>query len=487
MRSELIVKVRTDRPAAQSQTRFDAPRAFPTSAPLLLGLHDLLVARGLTARPFRRRTTSFQFALAPPNPGQSLPFRRLDAYLMIGATSAPLEPLRAALAILPEVDAAFVVPAPDVMRSVVVAPVAAPPPATPDFRSRQGYLDPVPGGIGAASAWAEAGGRGEGVSIIDIEGDWIVDHESLLGRTSATLSLPADPGADWQGTHDGFLQHGTSVLGVLGGNGVGVSGIASASLIGTVSHAHADVAGQSLGAAGAIVRATDLLKAGDVMLLEMHMPGPRYGFAPRDDQLGYIAVEWWEPIYEAIKDATDKGIIVVEAAGNGRESLDDSIYDTGDNFSSSWHNPFRRESDPSRDSGAILVGAGAPPSGMFGQDRSRLDFSNSGTALDAQGWGREVTSAGYGDLQGGGDQKRWYTSTFAGTSSASPMVAGSIACVQGVLRAKGLPLLTSASARKLLRDTGSAQIPAAAVDRIGNRPDLDRMITLAVAEAQAVA
>ena len=39
-----------------------------------------------------------------------------------------------------------------------------------------------------------------------------------------------------------------------------------------------------------------------------------------------------------------------------------------------------------------------------GADRSRLDFSNYGALIDAQGWGREVTTCGYGDLQGGANE-----------------------------------------------------------------------------------
>ncbi|MEK8170065.1 hypothetical protein NKH77_10840 [Streptomyces sp. M19] len=43
-------------------------------------------------------------------------------------------------------------------------------------------------------------------------------------------------------------------------------------------------------------------------------------------------------------------------------------------------------------------GAGAPPPGTHGRDhgpdRSRLEFSNYGMRLDAQGWGREVTTTG---------------------------------------------------------------------------------------------
>jgi hypothetical protein len=92
------------------------------------------------------------------------------------------------------------------------------------------------------------------------------------------------------------------------------------------------------------------------------------------------------------------------------------------------------------------VGAGAPPPGTHGRDhgpdRSRLDFSNHGSAVDAQGWGREVTTCGYGDLQGGGDEDRWYSDTFSGTSSASPVVVGTLACVQGILKARQQSPLT---------------------------------------------
>ena len=64
-------------------------------------------------------------------------------------------------------------------------------------------------------------------------------------------------------------------------------------------------------------------------------------------------------------------------------------------FPSTWSNPFNRVNP---DCGAVIVGAGAPPPGTHGRnhgvDRSRLDFSNFGALIDAQGWGREVTSTG---------------------------------------------------------------------------------------------
>jgi hypothetical protein len=112
-------------------------------------------------------------------------------------------------------------------------------------------------------------------------------------------------------------------------------------------------------------------------------------------------------------------------------------------------------------------------------DRARCVFSNYGACVDAQGWGWEVTSTGYGDLQGGPDNKLHYTDQFSGTSSASPIVVGALACVQGVLRAQGRIPLTPARARDLLRSTGSPQQAAPGrpvTQRIGNRPNLRQMI-----------
>lgn len=80
----------------------------------------------------------------------------------------------------------------------------------------------------------------------------------------------------------------------------------------------------------------------------------------------------------------------------------------------------------------------------------------------------------------------WYTDQFSGTSSASPVVVGSIACVQGALKAAGLSLLTPPAARRLLQSSGSAQNDGPAgpsSQRIGNRPDIKQMIGLTLGSA----
>jgi Subtilase family/Repeat of unknown function (DUF5648) len=396
----------------------------------------------------------------------------LSHYYRVDAPDDQLDALAQQLRGLDTVHAAYVKPSAEPPVRLDAQPAASaqePPLSTPDFSSRQGYLDAAPGGIDARYAWTQRGGSGTGVNIIDIEGEWNFTHEDLLQNQGGMVG--GDPAGNL-----GWRNHGTAVIGEFGGdrNDGGITGICPEANVRAIS-----IFG-NLGSAGAIRRAADMLNPGDIILIELHRPGPRFNFAGRADQRGYICVEWWPDDFDAIRYATARGVVVVEAAGNGAEDLDDAIYDTpGQGFPAGWVNPLRR----SRDSGAILVGAGAPPPGTHGnnhgEDRSRLDFSNHGSAVDAQGWGREVTTSAYGDLQGGQSENLWYTDTFGGTSSASPIVVGALACMQGTLRVRGKALLTPATARNLLRETGSAQQDGAngpATQRIGNRPDLRQMM-----------
>ena len=82
-----------------------------------------------------------------------------------------------------------------------------------------------------------------------------------------------------------------------------------------------------------------------------------------------------------------------------------------------WNGVFDRNV---RDSGAVMVGAGTPTG------RIAEWFTNYGSRVDLEGWGSSVTTTGYGDLWNTGPDST-YTAGFNGTSSATPIVTGSVA------------------------------------------------------------
>lgn len=361
----------------------------------------------------------------------------------------------------PDVERVYIKPPasnPVRMQDMEAAPLAPTAAVLEDYSRYQGYLDSAKkGGVDARAAWAHTGGKGADVSIIDIEGGWCLTHRDLVGAGPKLLA-----GSDHLTPY--WRNHGTAVLGQISGQhegGLGVMGIAPEAKINVISH------GGGLGTAGAIGRAAEHLREGDIILLEVHRAGPRWHETNPDPDFGYIAIEWWFDDWDAIRMATDLGIIVVEAAGNGTQNLDDAIYEHAD-----WVNPFWRQAG--YDSGAIIVGAGAPPRWTSQATRSRLDFSNWGDAVDCQGWGRLVTTAGYGHLHRGAGEHEFYTDVFSGTSSASPIIVGVLACLQGIAKARG-GLLTPAHARDLLRSYGQPQ-PEPADERIGSLPNIEELL-----------
>ena len=328
-----------------------------------------------------------------------------------------------------------------------------------NFEPCQGYLHSAPSGISAMEAWHKYQAHGKGITICDIEGNWNFKHEDLpnLKHIGGTLI-----------NNLGWKNHGTAVVGEM---------VSKPSRSGTVGISHrarmyvqSAMVGGIFNAAAAIMNATKKLKKGDVILIELQARSPLTG--------KYIAMQYWNDVFSAIRVAVAKGITVVEAAGNGNENFNQSIYNG---------------SGLKNDSGAIVVGAGIPQNNhmdYFGRDwshlgfdryskigvpRSRIFFSNYGKIVNVQAWGWHVTSTGYGDAQGGTDQNRWYTHRFSGTSSASPIVTGAVACIQGqAIRKHGSPLRPK-RVRDILIKTGTPQESGPDVplrQHIGPQPNL---------------
>jgi hypothetical protein len=190
---------------------------------------------------------------------------------------------------------------------------------------------------------------------------------------------------------------GTASLGVVGSrcNGFGTTGIAPDCTLffSGVLFWNNDELVYDYNAPGAIMTAIAALGPGDVLLIELEGSGP----------VGFCPIEWEKPVYDRIVLAVGLGIVVVEPAGNGNNSLNHPLYSTGNN----GHWPFIQ----AQDSGAIIVGAGAAPANFGGTttERSRLTFSTYGSRVNVQGWGERVTTTGFGGGAAPGHllQQRW--------------------------------------------------------------------------------
>jgi len=367
----------------------------------------------------------------------------LNGYYRVDVTDpAAAEQLVRALNALDQVEIAYVQPLPEVAEDID--------PPTPDYQANQDYLEAAPDGVDAYYANSLPGGDGSGVKIIDIEINWQTTHEDLEKALGGVIGPYPGSGSS--------SDHGTAVLGemVAGGNGYGVTGICPGADVGMVSIS-------TMSTAQALYTAIDNLQPGDLVLIELHAPGPHYNFQSRPDQLGYVCMEYWQANYDAILYAWAKGIIVMEAAGNGAEDFDDAgLY--GQLFDTTYRN-----------SHAIIIGAGYPAA--HASTLQRLGFSNYGARVNLQGYGSGVYTCGYGSLfNGGGDIDQYYTASFGGTSSASPIVTGAGACLQGYYKADYGALLTSDMIRDQLVATGTPQLGDTS-EHIGPRPDLQTAIT----------
>lgn len=294
-------------------------------------------------------------------------------------------------------------------------------PVTPNLTGFQGYFQDNPG-YGVTTAHA-LGVLGQGVRFSDCEYGYNPDHEDLVD-SGITYASPAPINS--QVYTNGWDDHGTAVMGINAAaiNSYGISGIAPE----TDKFFYSEWTTNGYNRFAAVQDAILDSEEGDVVLLEMQANGDS----------GYAPAELSSSIWNITKIATDAGIIVVAAAGNGNQNLDSSVYD--------YYNARG-------DSGAIMVG-----SGFSDSTHQRISDSTYGSRLNVQAWGVSIFTLGYGNYtKYGNDDNQSYTSSFGGTSGASACVAGLVCLVQSYAKNTLDTIISPAEMRNFLATTGFPQ------------------------------
>jgi hypothetical protein len=379
------------------------------------------------------------------------PIHSLTGYFVLDprqSTHAPPSArLLAELNAMPEIEVAY----PEV---AVRAPNWAVNPGDP-FVKDQGYLDVAPKGIGANTAEVWGAFDGAGIGFVDLESGWDLNHvdlpqaevdrQPLINRNDRLLA-----------------EHGTGVLGIVLGkaDGAGITGIAPGAKFMGVASWFDDK--DDVDIPSAIHAAMDVLKPGDVLLLEVETAT---GYPIEVEDRAFIAIQ---------TAASTHDIIVIEAAGNGTGTV-------GRNLDNALpHRPsgaaprsLNRKSGAFLDSGAIMVSACR--SSVTKQDcHRRLRYAGSGSRIDCYAWGDNVATAGGTGLGPSAGANRSYTNSFDRTSAAAAIIAGATILVQEMAERGGRPRLSPNQMRALL----SGQVPGTDVlapsgsQKIGVMPDL---------------
>lgn len=324
-----------------------------------------------------------------------------------------------------------------------------PPPAPGNYEPSQDYQEAAPVGIDVdylrASYW---NGFGDNWGYTDAEYSWTQTHADLSGIAGASALVNGTPSVGALVWRD----HGTAVIGEISSddNGWGTTGLAPNAAVRLSTEC--PVAGCNR--AGAITAAASQFWKGAVILLEMQRAA---SFDCNGDAVAdgndLVPTEYDAADKDAIRTATANGRIVVEAAGNGNCNLD--LAGFAGEFS---------PGDASKDSGAIIVGAGEKST------RNKAGFSTYGSRVDTQAEGDgQIYTTGYGDLYGADGEDRFYTATFGGTSGASPIVTGGAVSLAGVLWIYHGSIFDPREIRALFRREGT---PQGSGGHIGRRPDL---------------
>ncbi|QEE50808.1 S8 family serine peptidase [Flavobacterium alkalisoli] len=304
---------------------------------------------------------------------------------------------------------------------ITASPVKAPsdiPPATPLFIEQQSYITDF--GVNMTYAWG-IGLSGEGIRLRDIEYSFNPHHEELNEKNVSYGLIPYI-------FDDDDLSHGTGVIGIMyADNGdYGVTGLSYGAeeviLFPEVSLQY------EYDVLSTITESLNSSTEGDIILYELQTYGALGDFGPG---------EYDSPIWDLTKAATDAGILIIAAAGNGGENMDDPAY-----------LPYMARGD----SGAIIVGAGSDD-----EFHNRLYFSTYGQRVDVQGWGWGVLTIGNNTAAVINEDMNQSYGWFNGTSAATPIVASCAAVLQSYYHSLTGDYLSCVEMRQLLKVTGTPQ------------------------------
>jgi subtilisin family serine protease len=305
-----------------------------------------------------------------------------------------------------------------------INPPADIPPTTANFEANQGYIQSNPG-VNMQSAW-DIGLNGQNIRLRDVEYGFNKNHEELID-VNASLASGMNISTS---ANESFTEHGTAVFGVLYADkgSYGISGLAYGA-----QELILFPEWQQLGynRINAVTQSINNSTIGDIIVYEMQTSA----ITSSD----YVMAEYNQIVWDLTKAATDAGITIVAAAGNGSVNLD----------SLSFASYMARG-----DSGAIIVGAG---SASINHDR--LPLSTYGSRVNLQAWGQNVQTIGkWGSSYTliGGDFMQSYT-TFNGTSSATSIVASCAAVLQSYYFSLTNNYLSSQELRTIMQETGIAQ------------------------------
>ncbi|UUV21516.1 S8 family peptidase [Paenimyroides aestuarii] len=297
------------------------------------------------------------------------------------------------------------------------------PPTTPNYFQNQGYIQADPG-VNMQYVWNQ-GITGQGIRVRDVEFGMNVSHEELTDpkfSNQPSLSSAGDPS---------WIDHGTAVAGVVAAHdgAYGVTGMQH----GIPEYKlFTEFTSAGYNRLLAINSAINQSVAGDVIMYELQTNGAN----STSSSPNFVPAEYVNSVWDVTKAATDAGIHIVAAAGNGNQNLDSSSY-------SAYMNRG--------DSGALMVGAGSSTT-----THSRLSFSTYGQRVNVHGWGENVLTTGYGTYSKIGNDSNQSYILFAGTSSATPVVASCVVALLARAKASNYDL-SPAEIRTILVATGIAQ------------------------------